>query len=156
MTEDIQAISGNSFYIGDQPKTIKMSYSEKLRDPRWQKKRLEILQRDNFTCTLCGDTSTPLNIHHLKYEGNPWEVSSEFLKTVCEDCHRLIEDRKRGNLPELYKVIKFPKQKGLQFFIASSGKDPIEIFSYTDNELNNFLFIAGNLLDQYIKDLKPQ
>jgi len=28
----------------------KLTYSEKLKDPRWQKKRLEILSRDNFTC----------------------------------------------------------------------------------------------------------
>ena len=32
-----------------------MGYSEKLKDPRWQKKRLEILERDNFRCQYCGD-----------------------------------------------------------------------------------------------------
>jgi 5-methylcytosine-specific restriction endonuclease McrA len=31
----------------------KSKYSEKLRDPRWQKKRLEIFQRDNFICQNC-------------------------------------------------------------------------------------------------------
>ena len=26
-----------------------MSYSDKLKDPRWQRKRLEIFERDNWT-----------------------------------------------------------------------------------------------------------
>lgn len=34
-----------------------MTYSQKLRDPRWQKKRLEILERDSFTCQHCHDHS---------------------------------------------------------------------------------------------------
>ncbi len=28
----------------------KQQYASKLKDPRWQKKRLEILQRDDFAC----------------------------------------------------------------------------------------------------------
>ena len=38
-----------------------MKYSEKLRDPRWQKARLKVLERDNWTCVNCGETErTPL------------------------------------------------------------------------------------------------
>lgn len=33
----------------------KSDYSQKLLDPRWQRKRLEILQRDDFTCQVCSD-----------------------------------------------------------------------------------------------------
>lgn len=64
-----------------------MKYSDKLKDPRWQKKRLEILQRDEFTCRLCGDSESPLVVHHLKYEGEPWEVDNDYLITYCESCH---------------------------------------------------------------------
>jgi hypothetical protein len=66
-----------------------MKYSDKLRDPRWQKKRLEIMQRDEFSCQLCGDTESPLNVHHYFYEKNnePWDYNSEDLVTVCESCH---------------------------------------------------------------------
>ena len=69
-----------------------MNYSEKLKDPRWQKKRLEILKRDNFTCKKCGDKTTTLHIHHLKYMKNkePWETPKKDLITLCEDCHTLI------------------------------------------------------------------
>ena len=46
------------------------TYSEKLKDPRWQKKRLEIMDRDNFICQLCGDSETTLNVHHKRYLKN--------------------------------------------------------------------------------------
>ena len=41
------------------------TYSQKLRDPKWQKKRLEVLQRDEFCCQLCNDKETELHIHHI-------------------------------------------------------------------------------------------
>jgi hypothetical protein len=63
-------------------------YLEKLKDPRWQRKRLEIFQRDNWTCKFCGDTESMLMVHHFKYEGNPWEVDNEHLGTCCARCHK--------------------------------------------------------------------
>jgi HNH endonuclease len=64
-----------------------MNYSEKLKSPQWQKKRLEILQRDNFTCQLCSDTETELQVHHLKYTGEPQDAPNEDLQTLCKHCH---------------------------------------------------------------------
>lgn len=67
-----------------------MTYSEKLKHPKWQKKRLEILQRDNFTCRHCGDTETTLHVHHEKYTGkNPWDADNDDLITICLDCHEV-------------------------------------------------------------------
>jgi hypothetical protein len=65
----------------------KESYFTKLKDPRWQKKRLDILSRDNFTCTNCFDTETTLQVHHLAYAENPWDVDDSKLITLCEVCH---------------------------------------------------------------------
>ena len=64
-------------------------YAELLRDPRWQKKRLEILSRDNFTCLGCGDQERTLHVHHCYYKkGNlPWEYADTSLATLCEVCH---------------------------------------------------------------------
>ncbi|MCK5609460.1 HNH endonuclease [Candidatus Pacearchaeota archaeon] len=64
-----------------------MEYKEKLRDPRWQKRRLEILDRDGWKCTECGNSKLELHVHHLKYSGDPWEVGDEDLKTLCKECH---------------------------------------------------------------------
>jgi len=66
-------------------------YSDLLRNPLWQRKRLEILHRDNFTCQHCKDTETELHVHHLHYSGKPWEIESDKLITICRHCHYSIE-----------------------------------------------------------------
>jgi hypothetical protein len=67
----------------------KSSYSEKLRDPRWQKMRLEILSRDEWTCQQCFDKETTLHVHHRYYSRGkePWEYEQDALVTLCESCH---------------------------------------------------------------------
>lgn len=64
-------------------------YTEKLKHPKWQKKRLEILSRDNFTCRRCDSDSTTLHVHHKIYEKGkePWEYDEKLLITLCADCH---------------------------------------------------------------------
>jgi hypothetical protein len=67
----------------------KKTYFEKLRDPRWQKKRLEAMQAKDFSCELCGDESSTLNVHHKTYfKGRePWEYELNQLSVLCETCH---------------------------------------------------------------------
>jgi hypothetical protein len=84
------------------------TYSDKLKDPRWQKKRLEILNRDEFTCQWCSDTEKTLHVHHLKYSGDPWEIEDEFLLTLCETCH---EDIDMGYKQAGYKLTQALKSK---------------------------------------------
>ena len=69
----------------------KQSYSEKLLDPRWQKRRLEILNRDGFKCRSCCDGSKTLHVHHLRYDNSlePWEYEDDDLVTLCADCHKV-------------------------------------------------------------------
>jgi len=69
-----------------------MTYFEQIKSPLWQKKRLEILQRDNFTCRSCDVGDSQLHVHHLRYIKNKmiWEYEDCFLITVCEDCHKQI------------------------------------------------------------------
>ena len=66
----------------------KEEYYEKLKDPRWQKKRLEIFKRDEFTCQICGDKESPLHVHHMCYNScDPWDIHNKYLITLCENCH---------------------------------------------------------------------
>lgn len=76
----------------DPMKTTK-TYSEKLKDPRWQRKRLEILARDNFECRHCHSKEKSLHVHHKLYRkgANPWEYEADLLLTLCEDCHKEAE-----------------------------------------------------------------
>lgn len=70
------------------------SCSEKLKDPRWQKVRLQILERDKWTCRLCKSTENTLHVHHTAYRRghDPWDYEPVTLITLCEECHDLLED----------------------------------------------------------------
>lgn len=73
------------------------TYSEKLKDPRWQQKRLSVLDRDAWSCANCGEKSKTLHVHHLRYKKGcePWEYDIDDLETICEDCHSLHHSRKK-------------------------------------------------------------
>lgn len=70
------------------------SYSDKLRDPRWQRMRLQIMERDRFHCVECGSGDNTLNVHHGCYLPGlaPWEYEAHLLHTVCESCHERAQD----------------------------------------------------------------
>ena len=77
----------------------KKEYSEYLKNPKWQKKRLEILSRDNFSCVVCGNgivTDTQVHVHHLSYRKGcmPWEYDNSNFVTLCEQCHSDIHNKK--------------------------------------------------------------
>ncbi len=87
-------------------------YSEKLKDPRWQKKRLEILERDEWTCQICQDSTSTLVVHHRKYLPNkdPWDYPDDLLVTLCENCHEV----ERESRPEYEKLLL--EQLRINFF----------------------------------------
>ncbi len=66
-------------------------WSSAFRDSRWQKKRLEVMERAAWACEECGATGdgVTLNVHHLYYETGkaPWEYPGDALLTLCETCH---------------------------------------------------------------------
>jgi len=63
-------------------------YQDKWKDPRWQKRRLEVFARDDWRCRLCNNGKRTLAVHHRVYSsGNPWDEPMDDLVTLCEDCH---------------------------------------------------------------------
>jgi len=83
-----------------------MTYLEKLKDPRWQKKRLHICERDGWKCRDCLDENETLHIHHAHYvKGDPWETPDEYLMTLCAPCHesrQKLEDEGKRLLAEMF------------------------------------------------------
>ncbi len=65
------------------------AYWELLRDPQWQRKRLEVMERAEFRCDTCEATDKTLNVHHRLYRKSalPWEYADHELVCLCEDCH---------------------------------------------------------------------
>jgi 5-methylcytosine-specific restriction endonuclease McrA len=73
-----------------------MTYKEKLLDPRWQRKRLEILDRDDFTCQFCVEKNSTLHVHHKNYiwDNDPWNYENSNFITLCQECHKLEQTAK--------------------------------------------------------------
>jgi len=64
-------------------------YAKQWLDPRWQKRRLEIMQRDEFQCVDCGADTKTLNVHHIYYNrgADVWDYPDHALVTLCNECH---------------------------------------------------------------------
>lgn len=77
-----------------------MKYSDKLKDPRWQKKRLKIFERDEWKCIHCGRNDRTLHVHHIEYQRGlePWEYSDDKLQTLCEKCHTSLYSLRNGSI----------------------------------------------------------
>ena len=77
--------------------SFKSSYGALLRNPKWQKARLETMQRANFACERCGDKESTLNVHHKNYKQgkNPWEYELNNFVCLCESCHENIHEQKQ-------------------------------------------------------------
>lgn len=66
------------------------TYAEKLKDPRWQRKRLEVMKQAGFKCEICWDSQSSLQIHHPVYKkgADPWDYEKGELLCCCEECHK--------------------------------------------------------------------
>lgn len=91
------------------------SYSEKLRDPRWQRVRLKVFEYSDFRCQVCGGADKTLNVHHSYYEDGkePWDYPIGSMISACEECHEKIsqflghtekEDPDKPSEPDFIKV----------------------------------------------------
>jgi 5-methylcytosine-specific restriction endonuclease McrA len=91
----------------------KKSYAEKLKDPRWQKMRLQILERDNWMCQHCFATEKTLHVHHLAYAKGrePWDYPKGHLLTLCSDCHEAMPSEQSAYEAKLLENFRL-KAKG--------------------------------------------
>jgi ribosomal protein L37AE/L43A len=104
------------------------TYAEKLLDPKWQKKRLEILQRDNFTCQGCLDKESTLHVHHKTYiKGRePWDYDNYNFITLCETCHEI-----EGKIIQQKKLLKERLEKiypNLPQYCPACGCEEVKMY----------------------------
>ncbi len=84
------------------------TYMEKLKDPRWQKKRLKVLERDEWACRICENKEDTLHVHHTYYDpvvNEPWEYPSTSLVTLCRDCHEKEKEQRKQTEQFLLMVL---------------------------------------------------
>jgi hypothetical protein len=114
-------------------------YQDKLKDPRWQRKRLEVFQSADWRCQLCGETEKPLHAHHCYYQKrrDPWDYPPGAIIALCEDCHQKHhKGKKHANISSDYPV---PYSAGLvdhqrvsenvpTVWVAKETDDPEQVF----------------------------
>lgn len=114
----------------------KLNYKEQIKSPKWQKRRLEILQRDDFTCQICGATEKQLHVHHLAYipGRDIWDYDDYRLITLCEDCHKI-------------EHVPYNEEEGLYALLHN-----VRMEGYTITEIKYLLeeLITSDILLQFI------
>lgn len=111
------------------------NYNEQLADPRWQRRRLEIFNRDNWTCQSCRDKTTQLEIHHVEYwpGKQSWEYPDDMLITVCRNCHGKEQVRCKH---EQYLLTAL-RNKGFLAMEILAMAQMIDTFAHFRNSLRN-------------------
>jgi hypothetical protein len=115
---------------------VRRDYHEQLKDPLWQRKRLEKMQEAGWKCEICGDGSEELNIHHLEYNGKQaWEYDTTGLECLCRTCHSLMHmdiNKVKAHAERLcvkHKIVRFierplrllPKTKTMPLWCDEDG-----------------------------------
>ena len=106
-----------------------MNYKEQIKSPKWQKKRLEVLELRGFKCEECKCEDKQLHVHHRFYiKGRKyWEYDNDVLQVLCEDCHQ--KEHEKPEEIDAYKAGKLFLSclpKGKQDF--DTAKDALDLF----------------------------
>jgi hypothetical protein len=142
----------------------KLTYAEQIKNPKWQKKRLKVLEEGGFTCEECGGKEETLNIHHKFYDNSKmvWEYNNEDLKCLCETCHsarheiekivkRLLED---VGILDGHKIIGYIESiLGPPFIHKMLTGDTLIYYKegYVDGERTNSKFIFNLVEEKFCK-----
>lgn len=123
------------------------TYAEKLRHPKWQKKRLQVLEKFNFKCLMCEDEETELHVHHKSYlpDTEPWEYPIDNFEVLCKNCHFIVEQEKTTDT-EIIKIDRKLSLQGINFYYALAYCEvddfySVYIYNNADGQVN---FLSGS------------
>lgn len=124
------------------------TYYEKLKSPKWQKKRLEILNDRGFVCESCCDDSQQLHVHHKIYKKglSPWDYPSYNYAVLCESCHKQAHETIE-TLNELMGVLPIDghfSQHGVLSFLLRFLSNEDEWILATDDQYRHFYQLSCN------------
>lgn len=128
----------------------------------WQKKRNTILERDNYTCALCGshgEDGSLMHVHHLTYahckNGKAWDCPDEDLVTLCDKCHKEVHSNDYyGNTPSIrfhniYISNRAKHFHGLVFYSKDGCQIKVE-------KSKDQILINGKTFEQYLHSVSEQ
>ena len=89
---------------------MESGYQRLLRNPLWQKRRLDVLNAANWRCqdAGCSNSEVPLEIHHCYYlyGKKPWDYPSDAFLALCEQCHEKRQQLERDIKLQLLKCLR--------------------------------------------------
>lgn len=112
-------------------------------------RREAILNRDSYTCKICGAKNTRLEVHHIKYRSQGGTDDEDNLITLCESCHKKIH---MGEIDVNLKPRKLNLKEATHMNIIRSQllkiySEAIETFGFVTKENRNNLNLPK---DHYI------
>lgn len=125
-------------------------YSALLKSPMWQKKRLDILNKNGFKCEECGDyENNQLHVHHGYYEKGkkPWEYPDCCYHVLCSDCH-LERHKIESNLKKRLSfqgLIGLEAIDGILEYHKYTGQLCVLEMALKKGDINNFLETYGSV-----------
>ena len=127
-----------------------------------------VLSRDNYTCQICGEKHTQLEVHHIRFRKDGGSDRMDNLVTLCKDCHAKVHT---GELEFRKKVKSFKHashmntmRKRLVQSLKNEFRNVFETFGYltkyTREKLGlikshcNDAFVISNNLDAEQSDVE--
>lgn len=109
-----------------------MTYAQKLQDPRWQRKRLQRLEKAGWACEDCGAEDDTLHVHHNGYfKGRePWEYEDQQLTVLCRVCHEAHHDEPDSLLVEcsfIGPLSTFARDTSASFLAGLNGRPMADV-----------------------------
>lgn len=73
-----------------------IEFKDQYLTDEWNEVRKRILERDKYTCKLCGEKDSKLQVHHKYYlkDIKAWQYSDDCYETLCYLCHSNISTDK--------------------------------------------------------------
>ncbi len=109
------------------PESSNVTYSEKLRDTRWQLKADAVKRLAGFRCQDCGSRKL-LQAHHCwyRYGLEPWQYPLDAFRCLCAACHKRrpeMEHRVRTLMARLSTEELMAVREGLDRLLRVSDRD---------------------------------
>jgi 5-methylcytosine-specific restriction endonuclease McrA len=73
----------------------RLQYQSYLRSDGWERTRIKVLERADYTCEACGGRRAT-QVHHVTYDDPRGEELLWNLKAVCAECHEKITAREKA------------------------------------------------------------
>lgn len=109
-----------------------------------------VMNRDSYTCQICGAKHTRLEVHHIVYRSKGGTDDEDNLITLCESCHKKIH---KGEINVSLKPKKLKLKEATHMNIIRSQllkvyPEAIETFGFmTKENRNNLNLPKGHYID---------